>query len=476
MAKVFKFEAIEVKQTPNAKPFYLLQEDASNILEWCGVPRKQEEFWVGYQRQLNERHQDITDFLKLKDKSDSFYEWNILPSSIIVAARSENIKVSHRGSGGACVDIEVTLNESDFKERYHLVLNELKRRLGAKELESIEIPRDSDLESSNDDDSDAPPQSYLSEIVGLLIKGGEDLKGLVDEGQQKAIHEYIVDVTKPGLILDGQHRVQGAKNVSEFGVKLPVVLLPGMAYSEQVFHFYVLNNKARPLKKTELRAIVSSSLSSGEIDSLYNRFKQAGITAEETEWAFKMHRESNSPFFNLIDYQLGEKRCPIGENVAHAVVSRFVKPKSKYNPLFDNVPEWGGTNYEFRLKIFFSFWQAVKDKYPTAWGKAVDGTGLKQILQKVNLLVLQEYLFDQFLHNLPRRRASKLPEPFSGEAIIYQEVQLELAYLSEDFYLRPWLKKGLDTGPGHQYFRTQLQDCITNQSTNLGNRGLFKNA
>ncbi len=41
-----------------------------------------------------------------------------------------------------------------------------------------------------------------------------------------------------------------------------MVLLPGLDFAEQVFQFYVLNNKGRPLKATELRRIVSTLLTS----------------------------------------------------------------------------------------------------------------------------------------------------------------------------------------------------------------------
>ena len=73
----------------------------------------------------------------------------------------------------------------------------------------------------------------------------------------------------PSAIIDGQHRVFGAREVSDFDVVLPVVLLPGLPYEEQVFHFYVLNNKARPLRPTELRATISTSLTNKEIGDLY---------------------------------------------------------------------------------------------------------------------------------------------------------------------------------------------------------------
>ena len=48
-------------------------------------------------------------------------------------------------------------------------------------------------------------------------------------------------------VIDGQHRVFGAKEVATKTIWFPVVLLPGLTAPEQAFHFYVVNNTAKPL-------------------------------------------------------------------------------------------------------------------------------------------------------------------------------------------------------------------------------------
>jgi len=336
--------------------------------------------------------------------------------------------------------------------------------------ESLEVD-----DTNTDDDADIPPESYLALIVKKLESVGNDFEKL-DPEFRDAVYEYLDNTSKPGLILDGQHRVYGAKGVNEFPVNLPIVLIPDLEISEQVFHFYVLNNKARPLNKTELRSIVSTSLSNEEIHQLYDRFEQVGVTAEEASWTHKMNTDRDSPFRDLVNFGYPGSRAPIPENVANTVVSKFIKMGRKYKPLFESVNDWSSENavgYDYRLKVFFALWRAVKLKYPNAWQSAVtEGKG--QILQKVNLIILQEFLLDKLVSEMPKRKAKNEGSPFSDISQLELEVSFQLHYLTEEFYNRTWVLKGLDTGAGHKEFRSALDDAVNSQSLNLGNRKLFK--
>jgi hypothetical protein len=75
---------------------------------------------------------------------------------------------------------------------------------------------------------------------------------------------------------------------------------------------------------------------------------------------------------------------------------------------------------------------------------------------------------------MPKRKAKGEGSPFSDLADFETEVSFQLHYLSEEFYTRTWVLKGLDTGTGHKEFRGALDDAVNNQSLNLGNRKLFK--
>jgi DGQHR domain-containing protein len=474
--KRFVYTAVEVKQTPNSEPFYLISCKAEELLEWCDVPRKKEQFMAGYQRELSDRHNDISEYFK----QDSAH--NIIPNAIIVALSPDSHRVIQQNGR---TELEILFEELETVDAIKKVLADFKTRLSDDELSSVAVQvKELTAEDGDDPEGEAdeatPPASYMSTLTAQLEIAVKD-PAAQGEVFRDAVTSYVQGVSKPGLIIDGQHRVFGAKNVSEFDVFLPVVLVPNLEHKEQVFHFYVLNNKARPLTKTELRTIVSTSLSKSEIEGLYQRFKQVGVATATTEWTHRLNTDAQSPFLGMINMGLSGSKGFIQENVAYQVVSKFMNLPRKYRLLIDNVKSWerldqdklDSDKYTRRLNLFYGLWQAVRERYPSAWNEAVKNRE-GQILQKVSLLNLQEYLIETMNSEMPKRNKKKEPSPFESAEVVKEECSYALTFLEEDFFIKEWKLKGLDTATGHRTFMTSLKTAIANQSANLGNILLFK--
>ena len=465
MKHEYKYKAIRVEQTPKSSPFYLMSCAAEELLEWCDVPRKKEDFMAGYQRELDQRHENIKDFF------DQDEEKNIIPNAIIIAVDKNTFSVTSETDG--VVDFTIKMSDDTFAVQLQKTLDQFMGRLSDEEKQSVDFEDQVNGTEEDDDDpqdESTPPSSYLASLTSLLKKAKDGWDG-VPSDQKKVIEEYISSTSKPGLILDGQHRVFGAKNVSAFDVKLPIVLLPGLTNMEQVFHFYVVNNKAKALKPSQLRSIVSTSLSDKEIGALYNRFKQVGVAADEARWTHSINTDAKSPFLNAIRNDLPHSSGVIPDNVAHQLISKFMKMPRKYKPLFKDIPTWGED--EFKLEIFFGLWEGVKEHYPTAWQEALEGTN-PQILQKVCLIQLQEYLLNTMIMDTPRRDSVNDPSPLSDRAITKTVAIQNLHYLPEKFFTKKWQIGGLDTGEGHKIFRQCIDDAIRTQGQGLGNQKLFK--
>jgi hypothetical protein len=310
----------------------------------------------------------------------------------------------------------------------------------------------------------------LAKELGIALTQWD---GLSPE-RQRAITEYIDGVSKPGLIIDGQHRVFGAARAAS-EVLLPVVLLPGLAYSEQVFQFYVLNSKAKPLRPTELRRIVSTTLTNQEIEGLYKRFKQAGITAEEARWTLELNTRNGSPFRSRVDFGYGHPGAVIKENVADQVVRAFMKmPAKRYRQLTMPLGE-GWTDPASRLEIFFWFWNAIKEQYSDVWAaaeQAADQGRQHQIFFKVALLTLQKFLLDRFVTALPYR-GNNVP-PLSSKDEIRGMVASTLQNLPGDFFTREWKTKQIDTSEGRKELYEAMEAVWNNQGVIHGNMKLFK--
>lgn len=437
---------------------YLLGADAEQLLEWADAPRKRVSVRAGYQRDLDDKRQDaITEFLELAPE-------NFLPGAVLVAVRPQALTTMHTNG---TVRLTIRHSQPSAEEARAILLHELKSRLGADELQLAtdldeaeeEAERAEEDESEEDIDTPQQPESYLAALTAELAAFHE-----LSSERQREIDDFAESYVKPGLILDGQHRVWGAKDASE-QIVLPIVLLPGLPPSEQVFHFYIINSKAKPLDKRQLRSIISTSLSKVEIASLYDRFREARVDADQAQWTYRVGTDSSSPFVGLINFGLRGEKAPIDDNVMDQVVSRFVRLPRKYNSLVKGVEQWDSTDYRFAL--FYTFWRAIKDTYPNAWARAAAGDG--QLFYKVSMLNLQQFVLETLKSALIMN-----PTPFRDSDELYDVVTRCLERLPEEFFIREWRMKSLDTREGHELFYRSITEVVGADGKNIGNRRLFK--
>lgn len=460
-----KYNALKVVQTPNSNPFYIISAKAEDIVEWADAPRKVASFKVGFQRELNEeRVKDISNYLRLSNE-------NILPGAILIAINKDDIEITSTEVDDIfeiLIKDKPLLNDTDLIDYYCELYQS---RLSDLELEKVSnnIICEEEEDDNNDNDNDEIiPESYLSDIV-IALKNFQNL----ELKEQQNILKYLKVNYKQGIILDGQHRVFGAKNISEHPTFLPVVLFPNMKESEQVFHFYVMNNKAVPINKTELRNVISTSLSDKEINILYDRFKEMGVHAKEARWTTLINSDSNSPFKGLIWFGLKDSEGFIKENVMDQVIKRFMNPGRQYNTLFLDFEDWFDQNdkyINYKFSLFYKFWNIIKELYPTAWEHALKQRR-GQILMKATLLTLQEFYFEGLLRDNPRRMTKKETSPFSSSENFMESVRTQFHFIGEDFFLNDWKRKDIDTTSG----RKEMKDTLFMLHQNFGDIKKIKN-
>ena len=451
---------------------FLLGVDAASLLEWASVPEAKAEYMAGYQRMYNsDRAEEIRDFLAADPN-------NIIPGSIIVTVDGDCVRTE--AADDDVVRLTVTVAESSFSEQLARLYEDFSARLSDEERESIatgdpeDVQSDEEIDDAEEEEEEGGiPESYIASLTAELRTALDDFSALPDE-RQAAIKSHIDSISKPGLIIDGQHRVHGAKNVSQHDVRLPVVLLPGLSTAEQVFHFYVLNNKAKPLSPMELRRTISTSLSNAEIDALWKRFDDAGVNPQAVRWTHKMNTDPRSPFKDLIDFGLGGGGF-IKENVAYQLVSKFVGMPRKYRVLYRDIPAFAQKSDD-RLDYFFVFWRAIKERYEIAWNNGVANSdeALPQLFYKAAMLVLQEYVLDQLVQLMNVRRMEGKPSPFEDLDDLRTVVKAYLADLPPVFFTTEWQEKQLDTTERRAFLKSQIQEVVESQGKNIGNRRLFR--
>ncbi|MCB1683033.1 MAG: hypothetical protein KDI31_01045, partial [Pseudomonadales bacterium] len=125
-----KYRAIEVLQQPEALPMYLIASTASDLLEWCDVPRTKAEYMAGYQRLLDDKRADaIGEYLEESSR-------NVLPGAVIVAADEEYVRVERNGDD---VFLVVDDDPRDMNTKRLELFGEFTTRLSAEELASADI-------------------------------------------------------------------------------------------------------------------------------------------------------------------------------------------------------------------------------------------------------------------------------------------------------------------------------------------------
>lgn len=456
------YNALKVNQTPESNPFYLISAKAEDIVEWADAPRKVASFKVGFQRELNEvRVKDIADYLRMSDE-------NILPGAILIAVNEDDIEFTPTENEDV---FKVEIKDKPMLEDNELInyyctifesrLSELEKEKVTKSVAITNGEEEGGNETNESENDEIIPESYLSDIVIALKK----FDSLLEE-EQTNILNYLKVSYKPGIILDGQHRVFGAKSISEHPISLPVVLFPNMKEGEQVFHFYVMNNKAVPIKKTELRNVISTSLSDQEIDDLYDRFKSMGVHAKEARWTTLINSDDDSPFKGLISFGLKDGEGFIKENVMDQVIKKFMNPGRQYNTLFLDYEDWFGQNDQqinYKFRLFYEFWNKIKNLYPTAWEHAIKQKR-GQILMKAALLTLQEFYFEGLLRNNPRRLKKKEPTPFANIESFTESLEIQFDFIGEEFFLNEWKRKDIDTTSG----RKEMKETLFLLDQNLG--------
>jgi len=480
MKKNYPYFGVLFQQRESGPKSVLFLAPAEEISDWGGVPRKSAAFLKGFQRAIEKDHvKDITEFF---DK-----DANMSPTAVVVAFKPDRLKITElpipsKGPKpssmiGKPVLINVELDDCQTETIEALagkVANALKKEWGAP---------DDDDSTENSAEPNEPDETNLDEAEGLeqeLSLGVSHLKSFLDNlkskqwvAEQKKEDEVkfrtlLADLLKPAMIVDGQHRTEGAADLEQ-EIAFPVVGLVDADWREDVFHFVVINQKARPIKPEFLSAIISSSLSNKDIEKLKSRLEQAGIDLVDTRIIDSLHTETNSPFRQMIDFKISGAEGKLKYAGMLQLAKRFRRlsthnSETKFSTFFRSVfkDACKGKTYadkrarwmdEIWFKYFCHFWCTIRERicddtagYASLWQP---GTNLMKVvtLQELQNLFLQ-WLFDR-MEVVTERSFQKLVEIF-------------IKNLKAKFFADKWALPSLQSGTGREYLREALNNAVKN--------------
>lgn len=236
----------------------------------------------------------------------------------------------------------------------------------------------------NEEESVIFDETHLDEFLLDVSIRHELLKELKDQEQDYVVdgdvflgfdRESLLSFLLPLTLVDGQHRLKGAtlaaedsllsdelqlkaiealatgdtaENVTDRLLKesariLPVSLLMENDPKEQVFQFVVINQKATPIGKSLLGTIISTSLTTDEMETVTGRLKQSGIELEDARAITWAARNPISPFFNLVERGIqADNRDLLQWNVMGALIQIFkeLRGGSLYHARNDYAKRW----------------------------------------------------------------------------------------------------------------------------------------
>lgn len=484
----YVYDALKVKHKDNndSPELYILTANARELAAeddgWAEVPRANVDFMDGYQRQLEpSRTDDIKNFLETPE--------NIIPGAILVTVDEEYLSISEE-DGHKKVEIEMP-EEKDLEELLQEAYQKLYERLdnsGKKYVDSINNGEDDESEDEE------MPVSYLAKKTGELREKMEDLDSITEE-EEETLREFAKRNRKPGLIIDGQHRVYGAKK-SPDPINYPIVLIPGLEDKEQVYHFYMINDKAEPISPGELLITVTTALSRKESDDLLDRLTEANVPVNKAKYPYMADVEKKSPFYNLVNYEekVDEKTGIVRFRHLADLMERFAQMKGIDDVLVEDIDEWyGDDETRYRVDKFYTFWEAIQEHYESLWidakldvqdEKEFDGDKAPdQFFQKAVMRVLQRYILDhlaQKQESWKNVRQDVLEEINNGDEArkleeniienderMKEEIKEIIGEIPGKFFRYKWETSGLNTNENRENFYKELNKASNTEAKDI---------
>lgn len=391
MSKSYEYDAVFIRQTDESPVIALFGASSQQIARWGGAPQKrliEDGETTGFQRDLKEARVDSIGAFFNDAK-------NVLQNPILCAMRSgpggevtfdvDLDGLSGAATGTIAIQVDDTIEEQSLLKLIRLLRAELEKRVPSLTESTVDQTRMTELRAKASEDASAPDQSDSdqNEQLGADESDGEfSYEPLYDDeshlrdfweelrirevlleelGEEAPIEQFIgysrsdiIPYLKPALIVDGQHRLEGAQRslalrlqsddmtadqeklvsagvqpddiqqalMKKFDRELPVSLLLDAAPEEHVFQFVVVNQKATPIHKSLLGTIVSTTLSREELATVRERLQRADIELEDSRAVATISRDPSSVFFRKVDRGIGGE----GNNLLQAnVLSGLIK-------------------------------------------------------------------------------------------------------------------------------------------------------
>jgi len=354
-------------------------------------------------------------------------------------------------------------------------------------VNSSESQSSSEDQEEEDSVEDLVPTEIRSELQGLSPSPKQVVIGRLQflsslqnnlllelpESALRDLYREVTDELKPGILIDGQHRVMGTKQFPD--VPFLVTALPTANWPELAFQFLVTNRTARRVAESLLISIVGQSLSKEQRSEIEERLRQANIRVGLIEAVMKVHEDEQSPFFDMLSFGIKNEAGFIDAAAMQGkVIQLWYERKSPIRELFDHFISGGKSvsdrtehwkSEELWFEMFINFWSAVKQRYDgtTVFSSELVDRNKKapasKLMTATVLRIFQETLLDFLLQHLKQKAATEavsIADSIPDARAFSKLVERTLERLTPEFFT-DWQLTGFDGSKGA---RDDLADAI----------------
>lgn len=260
----------------------------------------------------------------------------------------------------------------------------------------------------------------------------------VDTPEERAEQVEGTARNKPGLVIDGQHRLLGIKEYDS-NTHVNVVCLINASDTEKAFQFMVINNKASKVSTDHIRAL---SLQYEESE-LSKRLNVARLTLHpNVGFVGLIDTDENSPFKDMV-------RWPVDQSTSRIIVPSSIETSLSY------IQQQKLKQFESEdvlIDFFYVIWATIKDKWTTAWDPQY------KLLSKVGIVSMTEYMTDALVASFDLGLLD-----ISNPDEVKTKTEEILDKQKQDFWTVGWTSTSYDTRAG----REMIKEALTRVSRNI---------
>jgi hypothetical protein len=310
--------------------------------------------------------------------------------------------------------------------------------------DAVDIETDADSPSNGE--IKELDRSYLEDFYAQLLG---QIQGVIPwPAEAVQLREVLYSLLKPAIIVDGQHRVFGAAQYDPT-MYLAVCAMPDSNWPENVYQFVVINQKAKPIKPAFLSAIIATSLSQAELNTVYRRLSVSRVDVGRSEIMERINKDPMSPFRDMIDFEVPGSPGFLGFPGLWRLADDFRRIDGTY-PVLLKDGRWPDGEHAW-LPYFFAFWDGIRSTFverdERLWLRPTPSNP-NNLLKIVALQEMQRVTLDLWADARMLRLTS--PEKTRAKAAEFWED------FPTEFFTDEWNQKGLQTQVGRSILREAL--------------------